>query len=155
MNGPKRFLCFEVNEQQYAIPLLVAKEVIAVPQITPVPGSDSANLGIINLRGQIISLYDLRLKLGLKRNIHEKTIAIILDSENASAGVVVDSVDSVLTLEDDQISPPTKIDSSNMGRNIKGVCKHDSKLILVIDIGGVFNLTIRSNQLSHGMSNVA
>lgn len=147
MSGPKSYLCFEVNEQQYAIPLLAAKEVIAVPSITPVPGSDTSSLGIINLRGDVISLYDLRMKFGSEKLKNDQATAIILDSEKNSAGVVVDRVDSVLSLDEDQISPPTMTDSSPMSHYVLGICKIDSRLILVIDIGRVFNIPIRNNQL--------
>jgi purine-binding chemotaxis protein CheW len=65
MNPNSRYLSFNVGKEQYAIPLLTVREVIGMPEITPVPFTPNYFLGIMNLRGQIISVVDLRLKLGL------------------------------------------------------------------------------------------
>ena len=82
--GGERFLCFSLGAEEYAIPLLVVREVIAMPEYTPVPYTPPYFLGIMNLRGQVISVMDLRQKLGLKPRSDAETTVIICDLNGIS-----------------------------------------------------------------------
>ncbi len=75
-----RFLCFSLGNEHYAIPLLTVKEVIAPPETTPVPQTPAYFKGIMNLRGQVISVIDLRTKLGIKPLQSAENAVIICDS---------------------------------------------------------------------------
>ena len=99
-----RYLCFDLGNREFAIPLLSAKEVIGIPEVTAVPQSPSHFLGIMNLRGNVISVLDLRLKLSIKPVTSEENTIIILDLGDYNLGVVVDRVNSVQTVEKDKIS---------------------------------------------------
>ena len=70
----QRYLSFSLGSEDYAIPLLSVKEVIAVPEITPIPFTPSHFLGIMNLRGQVISIIDLRSKLGIKTKRERRNV---------------------------------------------------------------------------------
>lgn len=129
-----RFLVFSIGKEEYAIPLQEVREVIAVPDITPTPNSPPHFLGIMNLRGQIISIVDVRLKFGIKSTNTEETTVVILDLNGGAIGVVVDSVNSVLTASADKLSAPPNLESTKSSEFITSVYRTENDLILVLDI---------------------
>lgn len=129
-----RFLIFSLCNEQYAVPLLKVKEVIALTETTPVPYSPSHFKGIMNLRGQVISVIDLRLKLKMARAEQTgETAIIILDLSPLSLGIIVDSVESVLAVNPEEIQPPPDVGTTNTAY-IHGVTRKDKRLILLLDI---------------------
>jgi purine-binding chemotaxis protein CheW len=131
----KRYLAFSLCEEQYAIPLLQVKEVIGMTEATPIPYTPSYFKGIINLRGQVISVIDLRSKLRLsKAEMGAETSIIILDLAPLCLGVIVDSINSVLALTDDDLSPPPDVESSIKEQYLTGVARKDGRLTLLLDI---------------------
>lgn len=131
----QRFLQFSLGQEVYAVPLLSVKEVIAFPEITPIPSAPNHFLGIMNLRGKIISIIDLRTKFGIKTDSGSETAVIICDLYPLCLGVVVNSVNSVLTLAPDEICPKPDLDTSKKSDYITGVARKDTRLTLLIDIG--------------------
>lgn len=151
MIDQSRYLCFSLGNEEFAIPLLSIKEVIGLPEITPVPQTPSHFLGIINLRGQVIPIMDLRLKFGIKISKNEETSVMILDLGQSQLGVVVDQVNSVQNLTQEDISEKPVLDKSKMHDYITGVFRNQSKLILMIDIARALSLddkTVLTKQTS-------
>ena len=134
MNDAVKYICFGLGEEEFGIPLLSVKEVLAIPEITPVPQTPPHFLGIINLRGSVISIMDLRAKFGIKSATTDETTVIILDFGEYQLGVVVDHVDSVVSLTSAQISNKPHIESSKSTDYISGVYRQDQKLVLILDI---------------------
>jgi purine-binding chemotaxis protein CheW len=130
----QRYLSFSLGHEDYAVPLLGVREVIAVPEITPVPYTPPHFLGIMNLRGQVISIIDLRLKFNIKAETTSETAVIICDIGTSSLGVVISSVNSVLALDAADISPKPEIQSYKNTDYITGVTRRDKKLILLLDL---------------------
>lgn len=129
-----RFLSFSLNSEQYALPLLKVKEVIAVTETTPVPYSPPYFKGIMNLRGQVISVIDLRMKLKMaKIENGAETAIIILDLAPLSLGVIVDSVESVLATTKEEIQPAPDVGTRETAY-ITGVTRKDNRLVLILDI---------------------
>lgn len=129
-----RFLTFSLNGEQYAVPLLKVKEVIALTETTPVPYSPAHFKGIMNLRGQVISVIDLRMKMKMpKVDASSETAIIILDLEPLSLGVIVDSVESVLAVAKEEIQPPPDVGGKDTAY-ISGVTRKEKRLILLLDI---------------------
>lgn len=130
-----RYLAFSLGQEEYGLPLLTVKEVIAVPEVTPVPFSPPHFLGIINLRGQIISVMDLRRKFNLEGSkVGEETALIILDLENVLLGIVVDSVNEVVGLSPEEVSEPPEMLDVRSGAFLTGVARKNSRLILLLEI---------------------
>jgi purine-binding chemotaxis protein CheW len=130
-----RYLVFSLGKEQYAIPLLQVKEVIARTDTTPMPYTPSYFKGIMNLRGQVISVIDLRQKFNLAAKENSRQTAfVILDLSPLSLGVVVDSVDTVVALAKADISPTPDVESSAKSDFIDGVARKDKKLILLLNI---------------------
>jgi purine-binding chemotaxis protein CheW len=146
MNSEKdgRYITFSLGNQQHAIPLLQAKEFIGVTEATPVPQTADYFEGIINLRGQIISVFDLRAKLrlpkaGRKQGNNEASI-IILNFDNIQIGMIVDSINSVLALTDEELGPLPTIEQTGQEKYVVGVARKDSRLTLILDIGALLNV---------------
>lgn len=135
-----RFLSFSLGTEEYAIELLAVREVIAMPEYTALPYTPAYFLGIMNLRGQIISVMDLRQKLGIKPGVNSETAVIICDLNGVSIGVVVDSVNSVLNPEAKDISEKPEIQSSRSTEYITSVYRKDNKLVLFLDISRCLNI---------------
>lgn len=134
-----RYLNFTLGEEEFAIPLLSVKEVIAIPDMTPIPHTPPHFLGIMNLRGQVISVIDLRKKMSIKAKDSEETSVIILDLKGGFLGVVVDSVTSVLALAANQIMEKPHIESAKNTDYITGVYRKESQLVLLLDIFGMLS----------------
>ncbi len=148
MKDNSRFLCFNLGHEEFAIPLLSIKEVIGMPDVTPIPQSPSYFLGIMNLRGQVISIMDLRHKLTIKPNNTGDPSVMILDLDNYKLGVVVDQVNSVQMISAEEVSEKPTIDTSKNHEYVSGVFRKGEKLILLIDIARTLSLEDHSS-LSH------
>ena len=138
----QRFLVFSLGQERYAVPLLKVNEVIAPTDITPVPHTPVHFKGIMNLRGQVISIVDLRLKFRLaKADTGPETAIVILDLAPLSLGVVVDSVDSVIAVDSVDIRPTPDIECQIGTDFLTGVTRRDSHLILILDIEKSLNIS--------------
>lgn len=136
----RRYLQFSLGAEDFALPLLSVKEVIAIPEITPIPQTPSHFLGIMNLRGQVISVIDLRVKFGIKHEKSEDNAVIICDLNPLCLGVVVDSVNSVLSLTSKDVNDKPEIDSKQRTDYISGVTRVGKKLVLLLELAKALNL---------------
>jgi purine-binding chemotaxis protein CheW len=136
-----RYLIFSLSEEEFAIPLLDVKEVIGLSATTPIPNTPAYFKGIINLRGQVISIMDLRLKLNLKKaDYGPEASIIILDMDSHFLGVIVDSINCVLPFTPEEMSEaPSSAVTSVKEAFIKSIGKKDKRLILNLDIGAILN----------------
>ena len=136
----ERFLSFSLGQEDYAIPLLEVREVIAITDTTTVPYAPPYFLGIMNLRGQVISVIDLRKKFAIKPKEAAETAIIICDLGAISLGVVVDSVNAVLSAQQSEISERPEIDNTKRTEFITGIYRKENKLILLLDIAKALSL---------------
>ncbi|NUM87840.1 MAG: purine-binding chemotaxis protein CheW [Bdellovibrionales bacterium] len=130
----ERFLSFSLGQEEYAMPLLKVREVIAMPEVTPIPQTPSFFLGIMNLRGQVISILDLRTKLGIKPANGSETAVIICELSPVCLGVVVDSVNAVLSPKAGEISGKPDAQMNKNTDYITGVYRREKSLVLFLDI---------------------
>lgn len=135
----EKFLVFDVGEDKLGIPLLDVREVIGVPSFTAVPYTPEYFCGIMNLRGQVISVVDLRRKLGSEPTYSEEESVIICDTEKHQLGILVDSVNFVHAASTDELSQKPKVNSSIRTDFIKHVCRRDKDLIIIIDLFSVLS----------------
>ncbi len=140
-SATERYLSFSIGEEMYAIPLLSVREVIGLPEVTKVPQTPLYFLGIMNLRGQVISVMDLRAKLSVKPKNSGETAVIICDLHPNSIGVVVDSIDSVISPKPGQISPKPEIQSQRSTEYITGVFREEKRLVVLLEIARTLNLS--------------
>lgn len=136
----ERFLAFTLSGEHYGIPLLKVKEVIELTKITPIPYAASYFKGIMNLRGQVISVVDLRLKFKMaKAEIGAQSAIIILDLSPLCLGVIVDSINCVLASEHGDIQPRPDVESAVKSDYILGVIRSNQDLILLLDVERTLN----------------
>jgi purine-binding chemotaxis protein CheW len=135
LSEDNRYLVFSLGAEQFAIPLLKVKEVIAALETRPVPHSPPHFKGLMDLRGLVISVIDLRVKMKIaKKESGAETSIIILDHATEPVGVIVDSVDHVANLEPNEISAPPTVHGGTYSDFITGVSSKDKKMILILDI---------------------
>lgn len=135
----ERYLSFSMGPEEFAIPLLAVKEVIAVPEFTPIPHTPNYFLGIMNLRGQVISVLDLRKKLGVQPKNGTEDAVIICDLNPLVLGILVDSVNSVLSPREDEILPKPPIESKISTEYITAVYRRNDHLVLFLEISKALN----------------
>lgn len=132
----ERYLNFSLGKEEYAVPLLAVREVIAMPPVRAVPHTPPHFLGIADLRGHVISIIDLRGKLGIKASENADNSVIICDSGTDAGlmGVVVDSVNAVMTPDSKDFSERPTIESKRSTEYILGVLKKGDRLVLCLDL---------------------
>lgn len=130
----QRYLTFSLGPEDYAIPLLIVKEVIAIPEVTPIPFTPSHLLGVMNLRGLVITIIDLRAKLGIQAVQGPDTSVIICDLAPLCLGFVADSINSVLAPSPEDVSERSDVQSQKNADYINGVFRAQDKIITLIDI---------------------
>lgn len=143
MTGP-RFLSFVLNDEAYCIEILKVKELLGMSGITPIPQTPEYIRGVLNLRGQIIPVIDLRLKFGLPFKEYNKRTSIIVtelnvDGDATFMGVVVDTIHEVLSIPQEKIVKIPYINAKIKAEYIKGVAETTDGIKIVLDIEKVLN----------------
>ncbi len=138
----EKYLAFTLGEQEFGINLLKVKEIISLVEITHVPHTPHFVKGIINLRGNIVPVIDLRTKLGMEEiPYNERTcIIVITNPENihdAPLSIAVDFVSEVLPIPDDKISDAPKMGSGFDGSYIYGIAKLNKSIKILLNIDKV------------------
>jgi purine-binding chemotaxis protein CheW len=154
MSTQQRYLCFNLGKEEFAIPLLTVKEVIGVPELTPIPQMPPYFLGMMNLRGNVITVMDLRTKLGIKPQPSEEQAVVIVEIGHLRLGCVVDCVNAVMTLNQEEVLEKPHMENSKASQAVTGVIRKEQGLILVIDIAKALSLDDKSlmSQAQQGQS---
>lgn len=128
-----RYLTFLLEEECYGIEIKYVTEIIGMQMITQVPEQPDFICGIINLRGKIIPVMDVRLRFKKSlREYSERTCIIVVDINNLPIGLIVDSVSEVITILEDNIAEPPSI-SNNGNRYLKSIGKVGTEVKLLLD----------------------
>lgn len=144
LENANRYIEFSLGHERYAVPLMMVREVISVPTPTPIPNSAPHFLGIVNLRGSIISIIDLRTKLKIKKNpdLHEESV-IIIDAGISLMGIIVDSINKVLTFNEGDLSDMPAVETQVDAGFISGIYKSEKDLVVLLDIAKVLDVKDR------------
>lgn len=139
-----QYLSFMLDEEIYAIDIKQVREVLDYTDITRVPRMPEFMRGVINLRGSVVPVVDMRLKFDLSlTERHQDTCIIIIevtiDGETSLIGALADSVSEVLDLEPEQIEPPPKFGMRLKTEFIRGMGKKNEQFIIILDIERVFS----------------
>ena len=135
-----RFLAFTVAGEQYAVALTNLREVIGESEITGVPFTPHYMRGILNLRGQVISVIDLRSRFGLPRAESPAEMStLILESNGDLLGVCVDSVDFVVRLQPEQLESPPAFSNNALSKFADAVARVDRQFIVVLGSEKLFS----------------
>ena len=140
----RQFISFSVGEEEYGLELLRVKEVIRIREITWLPKAPTFVKGIINLRGDVIPIIDLRDKFGLEsKEATSTTRVIVVEVEGRLMGMVVDSASQVVRIPADQIDPPPPVLGGFSQEFITGVGKMEDKLIILLNADAVLTVEER------------
>ncbi len=133
-----QLVVFEIAGSDYGVRILDVREIIRVPQITSVPGAGEAVEGIINLRGQVIPVIDLRKKLGAQaRELGREARIVVTSTEGRVVGVIVDAVKEVVRIAASAIEPPPQevvAESSLGGQAIEGIGRVGERLLILLSL---------------------
>ncbi len=139
-----QYLTFKLEDEVFALDIAKVHEVLDFTTVTKVPRTPEFMRGVINLRGRVVPVVDLRLKFGMGRT--EKTVntcsiivEVNVDNETAILGILADSVQEVMELRPDHIEAAPKIGTRLNTEFITGIGKHDDNFIIILDIDKVFS----------------
>jgi purine-binding chemotaxis protein CheW len=139
-----QYLTFILDEEVFALEIGKVREVLDFTTVTKVPQTPEFMRGVINLRGSVVPVVDMRLKFGMSKT--EKTVntciiiaEIELDGETTVLGALADSVQEVLEMDEDQIEPAPKIGTRLKTEFIRGMGRQDERFIILLDIDKVFS----------------
>jgi chemotaxis signal transduction protein len=133
----KKYLVFKLNENFYATPLADVMEVIGLPKCVPVPGNPAYLLGMINLRGRVISAIDLKKKLGIAtaQQAIKRPAVILTESKETVLGCVVDSITEVLAIDEGNIERSMEVQVHGEREHIQGIARFpDRAMILILNL---------------------
>ena len=144
ITGPTQFLTFHLGKEVFAIDISRIKEVLEFSSVTKIPRTPDFMCGVINLRGSVVPVIDLRLKFGMAET--EKTVntciivvEMVVDDEVVILGALADSVQEVIDLEPEQIEPAPRIGTKLNTDFILGMGKHNEQFIMILDVDKVFS----------------
>jgi len=141
-----QYLTFELDRETFALDVAKVREILDSPTVTKVPQTPEYMRGVINLRGSVVPVIDLRLKFRMAETEQTVNTCIIvveieLEGDLIILGALADSVQEVIDLEPDQIEPAPRIGSKLNTDFIKGMGKHNEQFIMILDIDKVFSAT--------------
>jgi purine-binding chemotaxis protein CheW len=129
------FLSFRLGTEEYGIDILKVQEIRGYDAVTRIANTPEFLKGVINLRGTIVPIIDLRIKFGLGNPVYDEfTVVIILNVASRIVGVVVDSVSDVLTLTDEQMRPAPEFSAALDTQYVIGLGAIDDRMLILVDI---------------------
>ncbi|MDY6321623.1 MAG: chemotaxis protein CheW [Succinivibrio sp.] len=131
----KRWVTFRLGQEIYGVNVMQVREVLRYTDIAPVPGAPTYVLGIINLRGNVVTVIDTRQRFGLpSAEVTDNTRIMIIESESHVVGILVDSVAEVVDLNTNDIDDTPNVGTEESAKFISGVCNRDDDLLILIDL---------------------
>lgn len=128
-----KYLTFLVCEETYGIEIKYVTEIVGIQAITEMPEMPEYIKGVINLRGKIIPVMDIRLRFGMKEHVYDdRTCIVVIDYNEITYGLIVDSVSEVITIQDDRITETPNVYAGNSGF-VKNIGKTDISVILLLN----------------------
>lgn len=126
---------FTIANEEYGIEILKVQEIVRLPEIVKLPNSFRFIKGVINLRGKITPILDLREQFGLEGKEYDSTSrAIVVKIDGKSIGLATDSVSHVIRINIDDVEPAPPVIKGIAGRYVKGVGKYQSRFIILLDL---------------------
>jgi purine-binding chemotaxis protein CheW len=139
------YVVFRLGGEGYALEVMRVQEVLDVQAMTEVPGSPKCLLGVINLRGHVVPVYDLRIPFGLKIEPKQGCVSSVLivetepGNDSQVTGLVVDRVSDVLEFAPEEIQPSPQLGLGRTTPFVRGLIRHHDAFLLVLDVDRVFS----------------
>lgn len=144
VTGSAQYLTFKLDDEVFALDISQVREVLDFTVLTRVPRTPDFMRGVINLRGSVVPVVDMRLKFGMSKTEQTVNTCIIiveinLDGEKLILGALADSVQEVIDLEPEQIEPAPRIGTRLNTEFIKGMGKRDDQFVIILEIDRIFS----------------
>lgn len=137
---------FSLNGEHYGVDISLVREIVTMQKVTPLPGTPSYMEGMVNLRGRVVPVINLKERLGLSHPAGDTEGRImVVDLPGVSAGLTVDEVEAVLNLDPAVVEPPTDVLRERL-QGVAGIAKVPDKLVVIVDLWAV---------LPHGLEPLA
>lgn len=137
----RQYLAFNLDDEEYALDIKLISEIIKVREFTDIPRAPEFILGIISLRGVVVPVFDLRLrlKLGVSELLPTSRI-VVCQLEDVSVGLLVDSINQVVNLIDDEIEPPPGVLSGLDREMVSGLGRYQDRMLILLNINSVLDV---------------
>ncbi len=130
-----QLVSFKLGDEEFGVDIMQVQEIIRMQNITSVPNAPDFVEGVINLRGRVIPIIDLRKRFGLEQKAHDKsTRIIVVKVDEITVGLVVDEVSEVLRIPKETVEPPPPIVAGVESEYISGVGKLEDRLLILLDL---------------------
>lgn len=130
-----QLVTFRLKDESYGVNVMKVQEVLRVTEIAPVPGAPPFVLGIINLRGNVVTVIDTRSRFGLpSAELDDSSRIVIIESEKQVVGILVDAVAEVVELNEDEVDAAPNVGNDESSRYIQGVATRENGLLILVDL---------------------
>ena len=130
-----QWVTFKLGDETYGINVMQVQEILRYTEVAPVPGSPLYVLGIINLRGNVVTVIDTRARFGLSSSdITDNTRIVIIESEKQVIGIMVDSASEVVYLKNSEIDMAPNVGNDESSKFIQGVSNRSGELLILVDL---------------------
>lgn len=130
-----QYVTFHLEEETYGINVMMVQEVLRYSEIAPVPGAPDYVLGIINLRGNVVTVIDTRQRFGLAPSeVSDSTRIMIIEADQQVVGIMVDSVAEVVYLKQSEIETAPNVGNDESAKFIQGVCNKNNELLILVEL---------------------
>jgi purine-binding chemotaxis protein CheW len=136
----RQFLTFKVENEEYGVSLMTIREIKGWSKPTVLPNSPPFMKGVINLRGVVIPIFDLRHRFEMgTTDANEKNVVIIIAVKDRFIGALVDAVSDILTVSNEQIKPAPKMETNINEDYVEGLIQSDDKMVVILNIENLFD----------------
>ncbi len=130
-----QWVTFKLADETYGINVMQVQEVLRISEIAPVPGAPHYVLGIINLRGNVVTVIDTRIRLGLPTaEVTDSTRIVIIETARHVVGILVDCVAEVVDVATSEVESAPNVGSDESANYIQGVASRDNELLILVDL---------------------
>lgn len=137
-SGAAQYLTFALGKEEYAVEILRVQEIKGWSAVTPIPNAPSYVKGVMNLRGTVVPILDLRIKFGLDAPAYDRfTVIVVVTVASRVVGLVVDAVSDVLDLPEGEIERDVDLGGHVDTRTLSGIARHENRLITLLNIDTV------------------
>jgi purine-binding chemotaxis protein CheW len=146
----KQFVSFTIGEEEYGVDIIFIREIKGWVPVTPLPNSPEYMLGVLNLRGTIVPIFDMRCRFGLgKTEISPLHVMIIVAVDNRIIGILVDAVSDILTIGSNQIMDVPDLDQRGDRKFLRGLITHEDHMVALLSIEELFDTNSITEQLGN------
>ena len=130
-----RYLTFRIGEEEFGIEIMHVLEIIGLYKITPIPEAPNFVKGVINLRGKVIPVIDVRIRFGMEvKEYDERTCTIVVRMKGVTVGLIVDTINEVLQIPAKDVDEPTSFSQSTRSKYIMGMGKVNESVKILLDV---------------------